>query len=693
MTDPLKNLRSELQKIQLTAAEKSDMRAELVRFMNEHPVISETVGRHIGRTRPFGWFVPFLTPRPMPALLALLLVVFTGGGVSLAANNALPGDLLYPVKVSVNEEVRSVFTFSDEAKLEFEIDRSERRLTEAERLDAEGELKSEAAAELAAQVKRHDETIADLETELQSRGQDDLVADLRSQYEARLLAYESLLYQVLAESRVVAVTSPMETLNVVAPEAASSVTPYAMPTIRLPDLIRELRQEVREQERGEGNETFRDEAIYSRDKAKQVLNRTTALIDDLAGREGRELLIEAYNKLEDAATFYNKGTTEFHAGRFAAAYAHLNNSIAFSNKAETLANQALADRERSQVPNSDVNGASVVNASVDFAITNIYLEANGELNIVQSNLAYAEYNALHGHTYIWIDDMNLPKWTYSWATLSNSKRDFLNPGGSSTIQPQLLQGQHIIKACIDALDAVREINESNNCLTVKVAVETPPQPFTEVEPAVEQPPVRRFQEILPGDEQYAPKAKSLRIDLEEELAQFEKSVQGYIDQWGKDDLIAKLSARMEDARIPYLEGIGYLESQQDSISYYWAYVNFNEGLRVMSEVIAEYNALVGSRTFIDDPADREMAPALDAHAKAIAQLKDAREYLEGLVKKLGERSIAEALSYLDQAEAAFSKADAQFERQDYESATENYLDAYEYARIAYDMGQKIESSD
>lgn len=680
MSDPLKKLQQlqdELHKFRLTHEEKSDMRGELVRFMNEHPakeaegnfVSPSRAGRHIERTRPFGWFVPFLTLRPMPALLALLLVVFTGGGVSLAANNALPGDLLYPVKVSVNEEVHSAFTFSPAAEMEWEISRSERRLVEAERLEADGRLKSKAAIQLAAQVERHDKTIAELETELQSRGEDVLVADLRSQYEARLLAYESLLYQVLSDSRVVAVVeNGRQKTEVRIEEEGTEVDVTSDATvainIRLPDLIRELRQE------GEGDETFRDEAAYSRDKAKMVLNRTEELMKTFVSvAEDQTPFERALEKLYDARAFYDKGVVEFYAGRFAAAYAHFNNSITFSNQAENMANQIMADIER-----EDTLETSQTSLNIDFAITAITLP-EGILTVTQANLGDASYNALDGHTYIWIDDMRLPKWTYSWATLSNPNRLFLNAFSSSLLQPQSLKGKHTVKACIDALNVVKELNESNNCMTQVVAVTAPTIAPTE------QQPVRHFQEILPGDEQYASKAKTLRSELENELSRFEQLVERYVAQWGQDDLIQTIQNLAESARIAFMDGDRLLESR----NYYWAYVNFNEGLRFIGEAGAEYNALVGSRTDtrVDDPADREMAPALDAHAKAIAKLKDARECL----------AIAEAQPYLDQAEAAFSKADAQFERQEYSSATENYLDAYNYAGTAYDLCQKIKAAD
>ena len=49
-----------------------------------------------------------LSKKPMTALLIAVLVVI-GGGTSYAAQTAVPGDFLYPVKTEVNENIESAF--------------------------------------------------------------------------------------------------------------------------------------------------------------------------------------------------------------------------------------------------------------------------------------------------------------------------------------------------------------------------------------------------------------------------------------------------------------------------------------------------------------------------------------------------------------------------------------------------------
>ena len=65
----------------------------------------------------------------VPALIVVLLFVFSGVGTAAAASNALPDQPLYPVKLAT-EQIRLAFTFSDEGKAELHTKLSETRSNE-----------------------------------------------------------------------------------------------------------------------------------------------------------------------------------------------------------------------------------------------------------------------------------------------------------------------------------------------------------------------------------------------------------------------------------------------------------------------------------------------------------------------------------------------------------------------------------
>lgn len=67
------------------------------------------------------------------AVVAVLALVIMCGGTMGASTNALPGDLLYPVKMAT-EKIQAFFTFGSEAKAELYLKLAERRVDEIEAL-------------------------------------------------------------------------------------------------------------------------------------------------------------------------------------------------------------------------------------------------------------------------------------------------------------------------------------------------------------------------------------------------------------------------------------------------------------------------------------------------------------------------------------------------------------------------------
>jgi len=176
--------------IRLTPEERSSLRRAILAFAASHPVRARDKERQERQGSPYLIFT--LIARPMPIALAGLLIVFTGG-VSLAAEGALPGELLYPVKVSVNEELRAALTVSSDAKIAWEARRAERRLEEAETLASRGDFPAEARAVVEANFEAHADRIRGRIEEFEARGEVHAAAELSSNFEASLRAHERIL--------------------------------------------------------------------------------------------------------------------------------------------------------------------------------------------------------------------------------------------------------------------------------------------------------------------------------------------------------------------------------------------------------------------------------------------------------------------------------------------------------------------
>jgi len=85
----------------------------------------------------------------------LLLVFVVGGTASLSAEKSVPGDLLYPLKTNINEPLRTAITLDGASKIEWQSEKIERRLTEAEILSNRGEINEKSSAIIEKNIEKN----------------------------------------------------------------------------------------------------------------------------------------------------------------------------------------------------------------------------------------------------------------------------------------------------------------------------------------------------------------------------------------------------------------------------------------------------------------------------------------------------------------------------------------------------------
>ncbi len=157
MKDFEEKLQNAAQELRLAADEKALIRERLVTYMSYKPIrASVPVARAHASRAQGAW--SFFRVHHLSGALVIALVVTTGTfGVSFAATSALPGDLLYPVKVNVNEELQGAFLTSNEARMTWERERAVRRLDEASQLASQGRLDPERQQEVTRLFAEHTE--------------------------------------------------------------------------------------------------------------------------------------------------------------------------------------------------------------------------------------------------------------------------------------------------------------------------------------------------------------------------------------------------------------------------------------------------------------------------------------------------------------------------------------------------------
>ncbi len=214
MEEYFKKIRDSLGSAGLSERERTDIRLSLEAFISEHPARMPLLMRI---WHPAYLFSGVFSSRHAhfgirAASMALVLVMAIGVGTSYAAEDALPGNPLYPVKISVDEPIERATVASSQSQTQWDITLANRRLEEAEKLASTGLLTPSNAAivqtQLTAVTQNFDQSVASIatstsdaatSTDAQAAGAAQ-VTDAQSDLEAALSAHEQVLAAIASSS-------------------------------------------------------------------------------------------------------------------------------------------------------------------------------------------------------------------------------------------------------------------------------------------------------------------------------------------------------------------------------------------------------------------------------------------------------------------------------------------------------------
>lgn len=120
MDKELRQLGKLVNAIRLSETEHTDMH----RMLEAHTKIHQSV--------PKFWRAALVFMH-RPAVITLAALLMTGG-VTLRAEQAVPGDVLYSVKTSINEKVIDALAATGDKQMEWDMKKTERRLDEDDRI-------------------------------------------------------------------------------------------------------------------------------------------------------------------------------------------------------------------------------------------------------------------------------------------------------------------------------------------------------------------------------------------------------------------------------------------------------------------------------------------------------------------------------------------------------------------------------
>lgn len=298
--------------VKLKAAEKRELREQLVSYMEYHPLPAELKAAKTKRVMPESLKTdPFTTIsiklgtfiRSATVAAVVLLVI-----VPLMAEKAVPGDTLYAIKVQT-EELRSTLTFDGYQKVEWETERLNRRIAEARLLASEGRLTEEVEAEVAEAVRTHTENAKREIAVLQGEDADEamlatIALDTTLEVQATTFKEEEVAAGELeavegSDTSLIAAAVDESRDETVEPGATSTLPAYEkltarveMNTTRVYELLATLQESVSDEQLAEvvrrlediersiaaATVTYETDAVAGRQRLVDVLQRTQKLI-------------------------------------------------------------------------------------------------------------------------------------------------------------------------------------------------------------------------------------------------------------------------------------------------------------------------------------------------------------------------------------------------------------------------------
>ncbi|HBU06956.1 MAG TPA: hypothetical protein DEB09_02640 [Candidatus Magasanikbacteria bacterium] len=256
--------------------------------------------RHNTQKVPF--LILFTNHKHMIVGLLIAAILAMGGGTAAAAENSLPGDLLYPIKTQVTEEVRSALAISSEAKVAWENRRAERRLEEVEKLSSEGKLTTSTSAMLANKFEEFSKKADARLQKLQDAGKltEEQAQKLKANFEVAVKAHDEVLSRIRdREEDREKMKDVVESLH----EQASST-------------IKDRLEHEWELIKKSSTTTLSNVAENRKNAAQNKIDEVEKFINDNADKVSIENKAEAVKKLGEAKKLVVDGNKAFDEGKY-----------------------------------------------------------------------------------------------------------------------------------------------------------------------------------------------------------------------------------------------------------------------------------------------------------------------------------------------------------------------------------------
>jgi len=301
----IRKLFKESKGISMDKERKNSIRNEILSFMKEHPLEKADRKLHPMRVK-FG--------------MAVFLSIFLAGGVMTArAESALPGEILYLVKLGVNERVESFFAFSDESKARLNIQLANRRFQEAEKLIIQKRINNKNCQQIRDGFLEHAQAIEDCVNKFNDNEMHGIAIKTASEFEASLKAHSRVLEEIKYKSEN-------------SDDADSLINEIEnMESEILKSGIYSEEKELDDSE-GKKDELYREKLK----SAQEAVDEVRRIIEEKQEKLGREATVQAENNLELARQEIEKGKNRFEAGDYGASFSLFEKSKKIAKESKKL---------------------------------------------------------------------------------------------------------------------------------------------------------------------------------------------------------------------------------------------------------------------------------------------------------------------------------------------------------------------
>lgn len=213
MNKEFNNIREAVQSLKLSDNEKALMKSNIIAGVTASSFSSVTnpVPSRLYYQWNIGNYIN-LAIKHNNFMMALLITIMlaAGGGSSVMAEKAIPGDALYQMKVVVNEPVIGLFTLSKEGNTAWQERLVERRLEEVQKVVAQGTLSTSTQVEMEVAVRAQIDKFALAVKDLSGNKNTAVISsELAIRLESALRAHQDILEKVVADGTLA--TSTKET--------------------------------------------------------------------------------------------------------------------------------------------------------------------------------------------------------------------------------------------------------------------------------------------------------------------------------------------------------------------------------------------------------------------------------------------------------------------------------------------------